>query len=113
MGTVDVPGDPYDPGIAYTGSFPTHAVYVRRWQRSTQEYIWNLFANDVNDLNCQWIIDELLVDGNVTGKIRSSNFSCGGWSDRRLRLGNYMNYDESGSVRSKAASMSPKKSSRI
>jgi type IV pilus assembly protein PilY1 len=96
MGTVDVPGDPYDPAITYTGSYSTNAVYVRKWNKTTQEYIWNLFADDVNDLNCQWIIDELLADGNVTGEIRKSNFSCGGSRNRRLRLGNYMNYDESG-----------------
>ena len=31
MSTVDVPGDPYDPGTVYTGSFSTNAVYERYW----------------------------------------------------------------------------------
>jgi hypothetical protein len=96
MGTVDVPGDPYDFAVTYPGSFPTNAVYVRKWKDSIDDYIWNLFADDVYDLNCEWIRDELLDDGNVTGKIRKTNFTCGGKNQRRLRLGNYMNYDESG-----------------
>ena len=96
MGTVDVPGDPYDPAVTYPGSYPTNGVYVRKWSWAVRDYVWNLFADDVNDLNCDWIKNELLADGNVTGKIRSSDFTCGGWSDRRLRLGNYMNYVESG-----------------
>ncbi|MGD8522181.1 MAG: PilC/PilY family type IV pilus protein [Desulfobacterales bacterium] len=96
MSTADVPGDPYDPAITYTGSSPTHAVYYRSWSWATRSYEWILFANDVNDLNCDPIKTSLLTSGNAQGYIRSSDFTCGGWSNRRLRLGNYMNYDESG-----------------
>ncbi|UCG06194.1 MAG: hypothetical protein JSV83_20145 [Desulfobacterales bacterium] len=96
MATVDVPGDPYDPGITYAGSYPTNAVYYRRWDWATWSYQWELFANDVNDLNCDPIKTSLLTSGNAQGYIRSSGFTCGGSSYRRLRLGNYMNYDESG-----------------
>ena len=96
MSTVDVPGDPYDPAITYAGSSPTNAVYYRKWSWATRSYEWLLFANDVNDVNCDPIKTSLLTSGNAQGYIRSSDFTCGGWSNRRLRLGNYMNYDESG-----------------
>jgi type IV pilus assembly protein PilY1 len=96
MSTVDVPGDPYDPGTVYSGSYSTNAVYERYWSWSTWSYQWQLFASDVNSLNCDWIKTDLLTQGYANGQIYSTNYACGGWVSRRLRLGNFMNYDESG-----------------
>ena len=95
MSTVDVPGDPYVPSTVYTGSYITNAVYERYWSWSSWSYQWRLFANDVNDLNCTWIKDDLLDQGYAYGRIYSASYACGG-SLRRLRTGNFMNYDESG-----------------
>ena len=95
MSTVDVPGDPYDPGTAYTGSYSINAVYERYWSWATWSYQWRIFADDVNDLNCTWIKDDLLAQGYAYGRIYAASYACGG-SRRRLRIGNFMNYDESG-----------------
>jgi len=96
MSTVDVPGDPYDPAITYAGSYPSNAVYQRYWDKANKVYIWELFASDIDDLNCDAVKNELLSDGNARAKIRDTSYTCGGNGTRRLRLGNYMNYDESG-----------------
>lgn len=96
MSTVDVPGDPYDPAIIYAGSYSTNAVYQRYWDKANKVYVWELFASDIADLNCDEVKNELLSDGNARAKIRDTSYTCGGKINRRLRLGNYMNYDESG-----------------
>ena len=98
MGTVDVPGDPYDAAQTYSGSYPTIAVYSRgAYNYYTQDYSWVLFASSIDSLNCDAIKSQLLTAGYAEGKIRSApNYSCGGSNKRRLRLGNYMNYDASG-----------------
>ncbi len=96
MSTEDVPGDPYDPAIIYDVTYPTNAVYYRYWSFATWSFQWGLFANDVNDLNCDPLKTSLLTSGNAQGYIRTSGYTCGGWTYRRLRLGNYMNYVESG-----------------
>jgi len=85
MDTQDVPGEVYNPATAYAGSSSTNAVYRRRW------WGWQLFASDVNSLNCASVKNALLTNGYVTGRIRASNFNCGG-SNKQLRLGNYRNY---------------------
>jgi type IV pilus assembly protein PilY1 len=95
MSTVDVPGDPYDPNTIYTGSYSSNAVFERYWSWASWSYAWRLFAGDVNDLNCTWIKDDLLAQGYAYGSIYASSYACGG-SRRRLRIGNFMNYDESG-----------------
>ncbi len=98
MGTVDVPGDPYDPAQTYSGPYPTNAVYNRgAYNNQTQEYSWDLFASNISSLNCDSIKTDLLAEGYAQGKIRGApNYSCGGSNKQRLRLGNYMNYDASG-----------------
>jgi type IV pilus assembly protein PilY1 len=96
MSTVDVPGDPYDPAVIYPGSYPANAVYQRFWDKANRVYIWQPFASDINDLNCDVVKNELLSDGNARAKIRDTSYTCGGKINRRLRLGNYLNYDESG-----------------
>ncbi|MGD8992223.1 MAG: VWA domain-containing protein, partial [Desulfobacterales bacterium] len=95
MSTADVPGTPYDSNTVYSGSYSTSAVYERYWSWSTWSYQWRIFADDVADLACTWIKDDLLDRGYAYGRIYSSSYACGG-SRRRLRLGNFMNYDESG-----------------
>jgi type IV pilus assembly protein PilY1 len=94
MATEDVPGDPYEPTTAYSGSYTTNAVYQRVWNGS--RYVWNLFTNSINNIACDAIKTDLLSIGYAVGKIRATNFTCGGTTSRRLRLGNYMNYDASG-----------------
>lgn len=95
MSTVDVPGTPYDSDIVYSGSYSTSAVYERYWSWGSWSYEWRIFANDVADLNCTWIKNDLLDHGYAYGEIYSSSYACGG-SRRRLRMGNFLNYDESG-----------------
>jgi type IV pilus assembly protein PilY1 len=97
MGTVDVPGDPYSAAQTYGGPYPNRAVYSRgAYNYQTQDYDWDLFANDVNSLNCADIKSALLSVGYAEGKIRGApNYTCGS-SSRRLRMGNFMNYDASG-----------------
>ncbi|PQP33109.1 hypothetical protein C6A36_00935 [Desulfobacteraceae bacterium SEEP-SAG10] len=95
MSTVDVPGEYYDPSTTYSGSYTTNAVYEYDcgWGCS-----WELFANDIDDLNCPAVKTALQTYGYVNGaeiKDSDSNYICGG-SGKTLRLGNFRNYDESG-----------------
>jgi type IV pilus assembly protein PilY1 len=94
MSTEDVPGDPYDPITTYSGGYAANAVYQRVWDG--HRYVWNLFTNSINNVACDGIKSELLSTGYAVGKIRATNYTCGGQTQRRLRLGNYMNYDVSG-----------------
>lgn len=96
MDTEDVPGEYYDSDSVYSGSYGTNKVY-EQLSAGCGGDVFELFASDVNDLNCQDIKDSLLTDGLTTGEIRdqSNNFNCGG-SERDLFLGNWLNYDESG-----------------
>lgn len=92
MSTQDVPGEYYNPATTYDGPYVSTRVY------QSSRYGWSLFANSINDLNCDWIKQALASDGYVRGAIRSSNsnYTCGGWTTRNLRTGNFMNYDISG-----------------
>jgi len=95
MSTVDVPGEYYDPNTTYSGSYTTDAVYEYDcgWGCS-----WELFANDIDDLNCPAVKTALQTYGYANGaeiKDTDSNYICGG-SAKTLRLGNFRNYDESG-----------------
>ena len=94
MATEDVPGDPYEPATTYSGSYTTNAVYQRVW--NGHSYQWNLFTDSIDNIACPAIKTDLLSDGYAVGKIRATNFTCGGTTQRRLRLGNFMNYDASG-----------------
>jgi len=90
MDTVDVGGELYDPAITYEGASATNRVYQRSW------WSWYSFADDVNDLNCESVKQDLLTKGYATrARIRSESYTCGG-SRKTLRLGNFMNYDQSG-----------------
>ncbi len=102
MDTRDVPGDAYDPDVTYSGDdYEAPAVYYRK---CTRFLFWdicswdNLFHDDVGDLGCAGVKNDLLTKGYAVGNIRSSSpWSCGGASDEKnLRTGNYLNYVESG-----------------
>ena len=94
MSEEDVPGDPYVSTTTYSGSYPTSAVYKR--VKSGQSYSWTLFTDSIDNIACSAMKASLLSDGYATGNIRATNFTCGGSTQRRLRLGNFMNYDASG-----------------
>ena len=94
MDTADVPGDPYDPMTTYSGSYSTNAVYRR--VRVLWWYTWQQMAPDVYTLGCSSPQTDLLAQGYTRSRINSSSpYNCGG-TRKRLRLGNYMNYVESG-----------------
>ena len=95
MSTEDVPGEYYNPATTYSGSYTTNTVYEYAcgWGCS-----WEVFANDIEDLNCAAVKTELQTYGyanNAGIKDSSSNYACGG-SGKTLRLGNFRNYDQSG-----------------
>ncbi len=107
MGTEDVPGDYYDPGTTYSGTYSTSAVYQRnsvwvctrydkkgRCKNGRYETSWSLFADDIDDLNCAGVKDALDSDGSTEGAIldSSGDYACGG-TDKELYLGNWLNYD--------------------
>jgi len=86
MSTVDVPGDIYDPATTYAGPYPENAVY------ESSHGGWVLFSNDVTVFLCADVKDALLADGYCHDHIQPST-ACGG-ANRRMRLGNYMNFEE-------------------
>ncbi len=95
MSTVDVPGEPYDPAQTYSGSKIRNAVY--RYASGS----YTLFTGDVENITCPSIKNALITKGYVqtgTGgidNINTSTFACGSKS-RKLRMGNWVNYDALG-----------------
>ena len=97
MATEDVPGEPYDEDENYPGSYDSNGVYQRTWSWSYYSWVWNLITGDVNNIQCDTIKDALKSAGYATGYLRGTpDFTCGGTTEKRLRLGNYMNYVVSG-----------------
>jgi type IV pilus assembly protein PilY1 len=97
MSTEDVPGDPYDKNEIYSGSSDSDGVYQRTWSWTHFRWDWDLITGDVNNIQCAAIRDELKAVGYSTGYMRGSpGFTCGGSTEKRLRLGNYLNYVDSG-----------------
>lgn len=97
MDTVDVGGELYDPAIEYVGSYTTDSVYVK--EQINRRWVWSLFADDVDELECESVRDELLENGYANEvRIRgASPYDCDrSWSRKTLRLGNFRNYDASG-----------------
>lgn len=100
MSTDDVPGDPYNPATIYTGAYSANRVYYRYcsgwWFFQTCE--WRSFGPNAADLGCAGIKSDLLTQGYAEGNIVSTSpYACGNSSDhKRLRTGNYMNYEVSG-----------------
>jgi type IV pilus assembly protein PilY1 len=98
MDTQDVPGEPYNPLSTYSGSYTRDTVYIRvRISRGV--YAWQAFAADVADISCTWIKDELIAQGYARGRINGASqlYSCAfGGTRKTLRMGNYINYVDSG-----------------
>ncbi|CAB1064434.1 Type IV fimbrial biogenesis protein PilY1 [Olavius sp. associated proteobacterium Delta 1] len=94
----DVPGEPYNPLASYSGDYTEQSVYIRvRIRRGVYE--WQLFAALLSDLNCTPIFNELFIQGYARGRIKgaSQNYTCASGGTRKtLRLGNYLNYVDSG-----------------
>lgn len=88
MSTKDVPGEYYDPATVYTGTYTSNAVYRSWWWGN-----WQLHANDISDLNCSTIENQLSTTGVYQGRVGSSpSYGCSGWK-QSLRTGNWLNYD--------------------
>ena len=97
MSTEDVPGDPYDKNEIYSGSSDSDGVYQRTWSWTHFRWDWDLITDSVNSIQCAAIRDELKAVGYSTGYMRGApGFTCGGSTEKRLRLGNYLNYVDSG-----------------
>jgi type IV pilus assembly protein PilY1 len=97
MSTEDVPGDPYDKNEIYSGSSDSDGVYQRTWSWAHFRWEWDLITGNVDSIQCEAIKDELQTVGYSTGYMRGApDFTCGGSTEKRLRLGNYLNYVASG-----------------
>jgi type IV pilus assembly protein PilY1 len=97
MAAEDVPGDPYNNSEPYSGSYDSDGVYQRTWSWSHSRWEWNLITGNVNDIQCPAIKDGLTTIGYSTGYMRGApDFTCGGTTEKRLRLGNYLNFLVSG-----------------
>lgn len=86
MSTQDVYEVLYDPNVTYAGSYPANKVYRRSWRG------WQDFANDVNNIACTEVKDELVANGYSVARIQNDT-TCGGWWTKTLRTGNYRNYE--------------------
>lgn len=99
MSTEDVGGEFYDPDTTYTGSKLTNAVYRRtgsgtRWS----PYVYTtVYINNVDNLLCASVKDDLKTKGYADGVRLRSDTRCGTSSSTRywLRLGNFINYEAS------------------
>ena len=97
MGITDVPGDYYNPSTTYSGSYTKNAVYQKVCGWGCSYNPDEPFADDVGDLNCAAVKTALETTGYVTGAVMDSGggYACGG-SQKDLYLGNWINYDASG-----------------
>jgi type IV pilus assembly protein PilY1 len=97
MATEDVPGAPYDNDENYSGTHDKNGVYQRTWSWTHMRWEWSLITSDVDNIGCTAIKDQLKDTGYATGYMRGApDFTCGGSTEKRLRMGNYMNYLASG-----------------
>lgn len=103
MKTKDVPGTPYDPAADYTAYvktgypvYPKDAVYY--YARVSKKWQWVRLTTDKANITCPLILSDLNAQGYPSYSdgqgIDTSNLSCG--TDRPdMRLGNFMNYENS------------------
>ncbi|VFQ45474.1 VWA domain-containing protein [Desulfoluna butyratoxydans] len=87
MSTADVQGQPYDSTTVYGGTYSSDAVYYRR------KGSWEVLTNHVDNILCQPIKNTLKTVGYDRDYLKN-NLNCGG-ARKRMRTGNYMNYDSS------------------
>ena len=97
MSTEDVPGAYYNPATTYSGSYTNNAVYqkIYGWGGG---WSYDLFASNVNDLNCPGVKTALQTYGyDLDTNIGDSDhgYTCSG-SQKDLYMGNWINYDLSG-----------------
>jgi len=98
MSEEDVPGDPYDPDITYSGSYPSDKVYewVEGWSSGWEE------LTDIGNIGCLAVKTVLQTYGYANDAEIDDSYNCGG-TGKKLRLGNFRNYDASqtGSLRTR------------
>jgi len=97
MDTEDVPGDPYDPNTTYSGSYETNAVYeyTRHCFWIWCWWTWDEITDDVDNVQCASVKNDLLTTGYSTGRMWTGSLTCRNGSSL-YRIGNYRNYLESG-----------------
>ena len=88
MATADVPGNQYDPGVAYPGQYDRDKVYYKKKKS------WDVFTSSVGNITCSSIKTNLETKGySENSKVKgSSPFSCDSSKSYKLRTGNYRNY---------------------
>jgi len=92
METVDVCA-PYSASTTYSGSYTAGIVYWYNPGTSSYEE----FVSSTSILNCEWMRTELEDDGGASGNIEGAagSYICSGDSSdwKKLRLGNFLNYE--------------------
>jgi type IV pilus assembly protein PilY1 len=101
MSNEDVPGDPYDPGRTYAGSYNSRTVYVKSGS-GWYEY-WTQYFNDItsSDWQCASAKEDLTSVGYWQGKLsqnrRTGVITCSGsGGNKNYALGNYLNFESAG-----------------
>ena len=100
MGRADVPKPEYDPDFTYSGRYPKNAVYYQGyypgnfWNRPY--YYWDKVTDNVGNIRCANVKKALETKGYITASIYDNTLNCGG-NSRRLRTGNFRNYEANGS----------------
>ncbi len=118
MQDKDVPGEPYDPSIDYTNYVKSgKPVYVKDavyYYKKFQEclyifgipyycydsYQWAMITSNKTNITCPSILNDLNNLGYTTysngqGIVGVTNLSCGPEKPDSMRLGNFMNYENS------------------
>lgn len=99
MKKKDVGGDPYDPLKPYSAYVkPGYTVYETNAVYYYSNRTWYKLTDDVNKIKCDSILNDLKNFGyakyNDRQGINTNNLTCGNYRPD-MRLGNFMNYDNS------------------
>lgn len=107
MSENDMPVDVYDPLVNYSGHYTSNNVYKKTWsysRRSGWSYSWEYFFSSI-DTNSKWQCStakvSLIADGYYAGDLsrtRSGYVNCDTGDVQEYRLGNYINFDNSGNA---------------
>ncbi|MCG8472317.1 MAG: hypothetical protein MI742_10710, partial [Desulfobacterales bacterium] len=95
MNEKDVPKPKYDPTIPYDGGYTKYkanAVYEEKYDHWAGHY-WSKLTDDIENILCKKTKEALKTNG-YTRDFLKPNLTCGG-RGRRLRTGNFLNYDNS------------------
>jgi type IV pilus assembly protein PilY1 len=95
MDENDVPGEPYDPNVTYSGNYETNRVYEKDGKS------WDFYFSDIDSANwtCEPARTQLKTTGSWKGKLRLKKgiVTCtNSGSAHDYRLGNYRNFLASG-----------------